>query len=121
MATNVPADNPMNALVLTAMMNALDQKAREELLQKALLYIITQRDDPHRYGQKQDSPLEQAFKFAVERIARDIIDDMVKNDESIRARIKALCAQAAEKLFINADEISSAMARSMADAISKRY
>lgn len=106
------------ALVVTAMMQALDQNKRDELIMKALEALVApqrnsymHRDDP--------SPLEEAFKSAVRDLAHSIVKEMVNTDE-IRTKIRALISSAVEKMTADSDRLSGKMAEAIVSAMSSR-
>lgn len=115
-APTTPGSNdPLNALVLTAMMQALDQNKRDELIRKALSALITPAGAAG-YGQpRPTSPLEDAFNMAVRDVARGIVTEMV-NTEEIRVQIRTLCTKAVEKAMAEPDAIVDKMVSALTTA-----
>lgn len=118
-----PQNEALNALVLTAMMQALDQQKRDELIKSALATLIAPRKADSGYHSKVlPSVLEEAFGNAVEMLARQLVNEMVRNDAAIRTHVQALCTQAVEKAFADSDDISTKMASAFTAALLKdRY
>lgn len=120
MATNqTPNPNDaLNALVLTAMMQALTQQSRDELIRKALEALIKPKGE-QQYGRPAPtSPLEDAFNHAVWEVARKIVGEMVQGEE-IRTKIRDLVTKAVEKAMATEDEITSRMANALAGALTR--
>lgn len=106
------------ALVVAAMMQALDQKKRDELIAKALEALVA--TPMNSYTRRQDpSPLDEAFQSAVRSVANQIVKEMVDTDD-IRTRIRALIASAFEKMLSDNDNLSTKMAEAIVSAMSRR-
>lgn len=107
------------ALVVAAMMQALDQKKRDELIAKALEALVAPGESYGYASRKQPSTLERAFEGAVAQMARQIVEEMVNTDD-IRTRIRALIASAFEKMLSDNDNLSTKMADAIVSAMSRR-
>ena len=113
------AEDATKALILSAMMSAIDQKTRDNLIAKALETLIAPSSEG-AYGRKAGpSRLEQAFAYAVEEMARKIVDEMIDTEE-VRQRIRDIATVAFEKMATDKDQIATRMAEAMIQAMTKR-
>ena len=108
-------NEPLNALVLEAMLSALDRDKRDELIRKALEALITPPDS-RGYGIKAKSPLQEAFDQAVYDTARVIVKDMLATDE-IRGQVRTLVAAAVGRMTLDTDLLSERLANAITEAI----
>lgn len=121
MSSNPPNQNdPLNALVVTALFQALDQQKRDELIKKALAALVEPNFDSRGYRSSGKSVLETAFITAVEQVANKIVIEMVSNSEEIRSRIRALCANAVERTFANSEDVASQMSKAFSSWLSSK-
>lgn len=120
---NEAKNEVLNALVLTAMMQALDQEKRDELFKKALATLIAPQASSGRYGETpKPSHLEEAFNSAVQTMATKIIKEMIESNDAIRKQVQSLCSEAVRKAFANSDELSTRMANAFTVTLLKdRY
>lgn len=122
MATTTPPtptpNDALNALVLTAMMQALSQQSRDELIRKALETLIKPKGEPQYGRPPPTSPLQDAFDYAVYQVAREIVGEMVQGEE-IRTKIRELCSKAVEKAMANSEDITNRMANALAGALTR--
>ncbi len=109
-------NDALHALVATAMMQALDQAKRDELIRTALEHLIT----PLRSNayQTATSPLQDAFNSAVRETARAIIEEMLTT-EKVRVQIRTLAARAFEKMATDNGDLAGRMAEALAGALSR--
>lgn len=107
----------MNALVATAMMQALDQQKRDELIRRAIETLLTPASSNYGRGK---SPLQDAFDMAVQSTAREIISEMLTT-ENVRDQIRTMCGKAFQAMATDDGELASGMARAIVDAIRRTY
>lgn len=93
-----------------AIMGVLTPQIREELIRKAIVQLLA--PSPNSWENK-ITQLEAAFEQAVYKYAHEVCRDMVNNDLEIKAKIRDLIRQTADKI-LNAD--LGKMADRMADA-----
>ena len=89
-------DIDMKSIAATAMMQALDQGKRDELVKSALLHLMTPQGTG--FG-RQVSPLESAFQETIRNVAQDIVREQIKSDPTIRSRLETSVQQAFAKFF----------------------
>ena len=114
-----PNNDPLKSLVMTAMMQALDQKARDELIAKALAALITPRESHGYSSRKMPTPLEEAFDYAVTNVARQIVTEMMHGEEA-QAKLRAVIAAGFERFIaINPDTLGQAMADALTNKLAE--
>jgi hypothetical protein len=108
------------ALVVAAMMQALDQKKRDELIGKALEALVAPSSTNYGYGSNRPGPseLENAFRDAMRNLAQKIVAEMVNTDD-VRAKIRDVAAAAFEKMVSNKDALAEKMAAAIVEAMTR--
>ncbi len=115
-----PTDNPLNALVITAMMQALDEQKRDQLIRKALEALIAPSAPSYGSSRPDPSELETAFNLAVFNTAREVVKEMLDTDE-IRAKVRDLAARAFDKMIgADTEALAESMANTFVYAMTKR-
>jgi len=99
----------MGDIMVTAMMQALDQGKRDELIKEAIKHIIEKPKD--NYGTPRSSPLELAFHYAVDQAAKEIVSEEIKRPE-VRDRIQEAVRVALTK-FLDTEKLGEAMANNL--------
>lgn len=101
-------------IISAAILQTLDEKKRESLLTQAIAYLLT----PERAyaGAPARSPLEDAYKTAVESQARRMAFDMLDKDEALKEKLRGLLTEAMERAFVTHRE---ATVERVANAISE--
>ena len=93
-----------------AMFGILTPEVQKDILQQAIDAILKPSTNSWDKGK---SPIENAFVRAVDTLAYEVAQEMVKKDESIRAKLEALLEKASRKIL---DEDVDKMADRMATA-----
>jgi ethanolamine ammonia-lyase small subunit len=106
-----------------AIMGILTPEVKAQVIQEAIRSVLA----PSTNGwDKGKSPLTLAFEGAVHKVAREVIEEQVVKDESIRARLSELLSQAKDKLLKLDQEdlgkkIADAFVASIEHAARNRY
>lgn len=86
-----------------AILGVLTPEMKASLIRQAIDAII--KPVTNSYGSTaRKSSLEEAFEIAVNRIVREVAEEMVQQDESLRSKIRELLASTAEIMFTNYDQ-----------------
>lgn len=78
-----------------AIIKALDDEKKNALIQGALSHLTTKPSNG--YG-KQKTPIENAFEMALNKVARDKIEEFLKTDDSVNKMIEGLIADAVKQI-----------------------
>lgn len=89
----------MKDVVSSAILKSLDDEQRNHLIQGAITHLLTPQSTGNYYGNKNVSPLTDAFNHAVEKVANKIATDMLENDPQVRLKIQELIVAAFDKVF----------------------
>ncbi len=98
-----------------AILRSLDDATRERLIKEAIAHLIAPQKDAYGYL-KRPSPLEEAYKAAVESYARRTAHEMLESDETVKAQGKAVLHEAMERAFVTHRE---ATVQRVADALAE--
>jgi len=69
----------------------LSDESREDIVAKAVEFIIKPDKKSYRYGN--GSPIEDSFFRAVEEVLKEIVQDKVSKDETIREKLEELVTE----------------------------
>ena len=107
----------LKAIMSEAILRALDDATRERLIREAIAYLIAPQE-PYGggFGKKRPSPLEEAYKGAVESYARRTAHEMLESDETVKAQVKGVLHEAMERAFVTHRE---ATVQRVADALAE--
>ncbi len=86
-------DEQMKALMAKSIVDSLTPEARTSLIQNAIAKLM----QPDAYSKK--NPVQEAFDFAVQAVARKIADEMLENDPKFQEQVKGLFVDVAAKMF----------------------
>jgi len=113
---NLP-DDQMREIVSAAILQTVTAENRDTLITEAIANLL--RPNSSGYGSK-TSLLQEAFNFAVNQKARQILTEMLNTDEKIKAQVSGVIAKAAEKAFNEErkEQMIDSMARAIATAFS---
>lgn len=109
-------EKTMQALVAKAMFDGMTQDQRDGLVQKAITGILSEPANQH----DKTPAIQRLFREQVEVAARNIARERLATDETFKANVEKLFAEAAAKVFNNVDNreaITSALADAMQKAI----
>lgn len=117
-------DDSVRGLVAEAVLSSLSAEARNTLITDALKWLMTPREEANNRGYgtvKRPSPLEEAFRDAVNRAANQVVSEYLQNDPQTIENIKTLYAEAMHKLMTDGridtvNAIASAIGEGMSRA-----
>jgi len=95
-------DDSVRGLVAEAVLSNLSVEARNTLITDALKWLMTPREETNNRGfgtVKRPSPLEEAFRDAISRVANQVVSEYLQNDPQTIENIKTLYAEAMHKLM----------------------
>lgn len=91
-------DKALKELVAKAVFDALTPEKKDELLQAAIITLITERKRYH--GDKTPStPLGDLFERAVQSIANDLIKEDLRADAKFKEQLTKLYHEAWDRVF----------------------
>jgi uncharacterized membrane-anchored protein YjiN (DUF445 family) len=85
-SVQIPAEEMAN-LLSAQILSQLTEDAKNVLIQTALKHLMHQ-PSVGRYGEKEDSPLQAAFKVAMTKVATSLAQEIMA-EEAIAANVKA--------------------------------
>lgn len=86
---NIPEET-MRGLIGDAILTAIDQEARDALIQSAINYLIAPTKHPDSWRNEiGPSPLESAFKTALEQYARGYVRTWMESSDEFATTIRA--------------------------------
>jgi len=105
----------LHSVISAAILAALDQQSRELLIKGALEHLLTPGAG---YSGKQASPLEDAFKHALNRLAFQLAEETLANDAAVKDKIQGLLSEAMETVFVtNREKTVTKIAESITEAM----
>lgn len=112
----------MHALVSEAILRSLDEKKRDALIQATLEHLLKPNKQSY-YSNK--SPIEDLFLQAAERVAREVMTEMVRSDPRITAKIRELFVAGYERMLAGGEgvlinRIADSFARALANEKDER-
>lgn len=114
---NITLDNEnVRALAANAIMGALDQVSRDTLIQSAIKSLL--EPTTSSYGVKGPSNLEQAFRFSLGDVAKQITTQMLQEPET-KAQVEAVVRTAVLKVLSSAD-FTDRLSKALASAFFSR-
>lgn len=101
MSTDIRFDTEaMQALVAKAIFDGMTEDRRGELITGAIKSLLeTPRGNDRNYYGEKKAPIQTAFNRAVEEVALKHAKELLANDPDFNARLKALFADVANRLF----------------------
>lgn len=87
----------VNAVISAAILQLVEKDGKDALIQSAINFLLTPRGDAV-YGRTRKTPLEDAFNSAIDRIASNVVAEILKTPE-MQAKIKPALTAAVEKIF----------------------
>lgn len=107
-------DDAMRSLMAKAILDTVSAENQQAMLETAVSNFINKPDEKD-YVKNKRTPLEQAFEYAANDVARKVIEAKFSDDKVFRARVDALVSEAITKAF--ADENRDKMLDNMVNAV----
>jgi hypothetical protein len=79
----------IQSIASAAIFDSLSAEARENVVKQAIQHLLTPEKDRNHYNYGK-TPLQRAFDQAIYSAAQKAVDDAVKNDPAVKARIDEL-------------------------------
>jgi hypothetical protein len=89
---SIPAD-AMQQVVAKAIMEGLTEDQRTSVIASAVQYLLTPQK-VNSWDREGPTPVEVAFKNAVDKVVREVAFDMVEANEDLRAKIRDMVQDA---------------------------
>lgn len=105
-------DDQLQDIISGAIIEAIGPEERNRLIKAAIIEMFERSKEPGAFGGRRTT-VQTMFEIAVERYATEVIHEMLKDDEELRAKIKGIIHKAVDDAA--ADET---FARTIASAIS---
>lgn len=83
-------EETMRSLIGDAILAGIDQDARNTLIQSAINFLVAPSKVNVGYGrtETQDSPLENAFKVAINQYAQGYVREWVENTDEVQTALR---------------------------------
>lgn len=107
-------DQTMKEIVSEAILRAVDEKTRAELIRDAVVYLLA----PDVRTGYRETPIQQAFHSAIRAVAFDTVKETIGKDSEVKAKVKQLLDEAWEKVLRNRDGYTDKIAEAIASALS---
>ena len=113
-------DDAMKSAVVKAVIDSMEPHLMQEMVASAVKDFITKPDKTsgRSYTDRQ-TPLEEAFQYAVTQLARDAVRDQLAENGQLMEKIKAAIQEAIVKAFEG--EKRDEMIDHMADAVGAAF
>jgi TRAP-type C4-dicarboxylate transport system substrate-binding protein len=99
-----------------AIMGILTPEVRAQILQKAISHLLTPSTDSWA---RQKSPIQEAFDQAVSKVAKEVAEQVVKDDPAVMDRLRALAQDVAHRVLnTDAAKLAERMAESFVRSLS---
>lgn len=85
MTVDLKLDKKVGEVVSAAILTMLTTEVRDKLIADAIAHLLTPSKD--RYGNREESPIEEAFKSALKRIAQQVVNEYVESNTELRATV----------------------------------
>lgn len=111
-------EEQLKKVVEGSVFGAIDPARRDELVKAGIKHIMTPEARDAYSSRKPSSPLEDAFGYALAKLCNEIAYSVLDTPE-IRAQLKALVAEAYEKLMGGSrEDVLKKMVDNMSTALS---
>ncbi len=91
-------DKKLEEILVAAVLSQLDGEARDRIMREAVVYLMTPQSSGYA-GSKAESPIQRAFRDAVNGVARTVAVEMLEQNEDVKTKLRTLLSDAAEKAF----------------------
>lgn len=110
-------DESLKAIMSEALLRAIDQETRDRLIKEAIVHLTSPPANTS-YGARRPSPLEEAYRWAVDAYAKRTAHEMLEKDETLQAQVKSLLNEAMERAFVThreatVERVSNAIAEGL--------
>lgn len=105
-------DEQLKGAVSEAVVAAISQQDRQTLLREAVQYLLEK--DPNGYDKL--SPIQRAFRGAIDSAARDACKKAVEDNQELQAEIAKMIAEAVTRA-IGSTEARQKLVENLADKI----
>ena len=92
-------DAAMNALVVKAMLDAIPQAKRDELVANALAGMLRGKKATSYPYEQEPSVIEQAFRSAAYEQGQTLVRERLRTDPDFRAAVDAILGKAIKRLL----------------------
>lgn len=106
----------MQVIVSKAILEGIDAKQRDTLVEQAIKYLITAPRD--RYGSASNTPLQDSFNVAVHAATSGVVKELIAGDEMM-AKIRAKVAEAVTAHMTNEWVLTEGIGQAIGDAVAK--
>lgn len=108
------SDDQLAGFVSAAILGAVSEAQRDELIKDAIRFLLTPSDKSRGYGYTRRTPLQDAFDIAVEGVCREMVKEMFQKDEAVRREIKKVITEGYQRALADHEPLISAIAASIA-------
>jgi hypothetical protein len=113
MKIELPDSDALKSIMADAIVRAVDEKTRDALLAPG--------EPAYHGGQRRASPLEEAYKWAVERHAQKAAHEILEQDEAVKTKVRDLLREAMDRAFVKHREATvERVATAIAEGMWKR-
>ncbi len=92
-------ETQMRELVSKTIFESLTTDGKEELLSKAIQSLLIVEAKDGYYGTKKVNILEGILKDSAERVARQIMEEKLKDNEEFRTQLESVFSDAVKRMF----------------------
>src|SRR6266446_10736215 len=83
----------MREIISEALLRAIDEKKRDELILAALRYLTTPQK-PYGNGPMREAPLAEVFQYAVRNLAQECATKMLSDNETFKTALNGMITEA---------------------------
>lgn len=121
MKIDISDSEGLKALMSEAILRALDDATREKLIKEAIAHLMAPQPPAYNGAPRRPSPLEEAYKWAVETYARRTAHELIEKDGTVKAQIQSLLNEAMQRAFTTHREATvERVATAIAEGLWKR-
>ena len=100
MKIDLTNSDELKSIMSEAILRAVDEKTRDALIKQAIAYLLAPQEPAYRGAERRPSPLEEAYKWAVESYAKRMAHELLEQDEGVKGQVKGLLQEAMERAFV---------------------
>ncbi len=113
-------EGEIRTIVAEAIVAKLDEKSRVNLIQSAVTEMLTPKQQGYS-SQRQESPLETAFKGAVHAMTIEVTRQYIADHPEVKAQIEMVMIEGLQELLQNRYEFRKAISSAVAAALEKEF